>query len=74
MARKSIALTLVACCLAGGCSALDPMPTYRQKCDELGFQRGTDAYSNCLLEQEKMDNENSQRFLDRMKMEELKKK
>lgn len=52
--------------LLGGCSliaALDQMDREadQRACDGFGFRRGTDAYSNCLMQQAAQREEEDQR-------------
>ncbi len=51
----------------GGCQALDDLDreAYQRACDNLGIQRGTPTYDQCMLQQQALDNEDNQRFLDR---------
>lgn len=51
----------------GGCQSLDDIDrqAYQRACDNLGIQRGTPTYDQCMLQQQALDNEDSQRFLDR---------
>jgi hypothetical protein len=69
----------VAISLLGGCGlndALDQMSLegYQKQCDRLGFKQGTEAYSNCLLKQQQMDNDNNQRSMDRSSWEQANQK
>lgn len=63
---RSVAFTTVLTAL-GGCQALDDLDreAYQRTCDNLGIQRGTPTYDQCMLQQQRLDNEDSQRFLDR---------
>lgn len=51
----------------GGCQSLDDLDreAYQRACDNLGIQRGTPTYDQCMLQQQALDNEDDQRFLDR---------
>ena len=62
--------------LPGGCglgTALDRMDqeAYQRACDSYGFQRGTDAYSNCMMQQAAQRAEDNQRAQDREALEKL---
>lgn len=63
---RSVAITAVLMAL-GGCQSLDDMDreAYQRACDNLGIQRGTPTYDQCMLQQQRLDNEDNQRFLDR---------
>ena len=56
--------------LLGGCgviAALDQMSREadQQACDGFGFRRGTDAYSNCMMQQAAQREQEDQRARDR---------
>ncbi|HEJ9097363.1 hypothetical protein [Serratia odorifera] len=38
---------------------------HKKKCDDYGFQRGSDAYANCLMRQAEMEDADEQKMLDR---------
>ncbi|WP_026872944.1 hypothetical protein [Inquilinus limosus] len=63
---RAVALTAVFAAL-GGCQTLDDLDreAYQRACDNLGIQRGTPTYDQCMLQQQRLDNEDNQRFLDR---------
>jgi len=44
VAASAITLVLSACA-----STQDPIVEDRSRCDAYGFQRGTDAYANCVM-------------------------
>lgn len=58
---------LVAGSLLAGCTALDEMEAenYRRKCDSLGISRSSPAYDNCILQQQKLEEEGIQHSMDR---------
>ncbi len=64
-ARK--AACLLALVALGGCAALDRMEreNFQRACDNLGIARGTPAYDQCMLQQQAMENANTQKMLDR---------
>ena len=43
-------------------------------CDGFGFQRGTDAYANCMMQQAAQREEETQRGMDRSQLEAAAKK
>lgn len=59
------------CALLGtavvGCAAVDEVDReiYRESCDNLDIQRGTDAYSACMLQQQRLDVEEMEGMLNR---------
>lgn len=63
---RSVAFTAALMAL-GGCQSLDDLDreAYQRACDNLGIQRGTPTYDQCMLQQQALDNEDNQRFLDR---------
>ncbi|NOG70912.1 hypothetical protein [Roseicella sp. DB1501] len=63
------ALTLLAGC--GLNDALDRMDREadQKRCDGFGFQRGTEAYANCLMQQAAQREAESQQALDRAALE-----
>lgn len=69
--KNARTLYLAGCMLAslamGGCAALDRMEreNYQHACDNLGITRGTPAYDQCMLQQQAMENANTQKFMDR---------
>lgn len=62
--------------LLGGCATLDRwgQEADQRTCDGFGFQRGTEAYSNCMMQQAAQHSEENQRTLDRQKRDEAKTK
>ncbi|HEU0231412.1 MAG TPA: hypothetical protein VFR20_12650 [Burkholderiaceae bacterium] len=68
--KSGFVVVCAAVSLLSGCAlhhGLDQasLQEYQKQCDQLGFKSGTDAYSNCLLKQQEMDNDNTQRQMDR---------
>lgn len=67
---KKISITTVLV-LAGavltGCDALDDMQreNYQHACDNLGIQRGTPGYDDCMLQQQRLDAMQVQAAMDR---------
>ena len=59
--------------LLGGCSAIAALEQMdreadQQACDGFGFRRGTDAYSNCMMQQaaqREQEDQRAQRARDR---------
>jgi len=51
-----------------GCGSLDNMDAeeYRQKCLKLGIQPNSPHFDQCMLQQQSLDEDQEQRFLDRM--------
>lgn len=69
-------MTCILATVLSGCAlsdALDEMSMdqYRKQCDRFGFQRNTDAYSNCLMRQAAQENEDLQHSLDRENQREV---
>lgn len=62
--------------LLTGCQTLDDLDreTYQRACDNLEIARGTPQYDECMLQQQRMDNDNLQRSMDRSTEERLLKK
>ncbi|WP_273794055.1 hypothetical protein, partial [Brucella intermedia] len=56
-----------------GCQTLDDLDreAYQRVCDSFQIPRGTPEYSQCMLQQQQMDNENIQRSMDRQTEERL---
>ena len=56
-----------------GCQSLDDLDreTYQRACDNLGIQRGTDSYDQCMMQQQKLDVEQSEGFMNRTNEREL---
>lgn len=56
-----------------GCKTLDDLDrkTYQRACDNLGIERKTPTYDECMLQQQRMNNENVQRTLDRSNEREI---
>jgi len=48
IAASALTLALGACA-----STPDPIVQDRSRCDAYGFQRGTDAYANCVMTQDR---------------------
>jgi len=48
IAASALTLALSACA-----STPDPIVEDRSRCDAYGFQRGTDAYANCVMTQDR---------------------
>lgn len=57
---------LVAAMLSG-CASIDQMAAdnYRHQCDQMGIARGTPAYDECMLQQQRIEAESVQRSMDR---------
>jgi hypothetical protein len=58
--KLRIAATCLALSTVTGCALIDAMnemalQEYQRRCDSFGFQRGTEAYSDCLLKQQAID-------------------
>ncbi|BFL66017.1 hypothetical protein HVPorG_04064 (plasmid) [Roseomonas mucosa] len=74
-----ILLPLVVLLPLAGCgldAALDRMVQAddQKVCDGFGFQRGTDAYANCMMQQAAQREEETQRGMDRSQLEAAAKK
>lgn len=72
MERLVILVSLAA--LLGGCglgAELDRMDreAYQRACDNLGIPRGTEAYSNCMVQQSAQRAEANERARDREALE-----
>ncbi|WP_448785175.1 hypothetical protein [Brucella intermedia] len=67
----AIAVTVIS-----GCQALDKMEreNYQRACDNLGIERGTTTYDECMLQQQRMENDDIQRSIDRSNEERILKK
>ena len=73
----SIALPVILFTLVlHGCQSLDQLEraNYQLSCDNLGIQQGTPEYDQCMLQQQRMDNDNVQRTIDRTEEAQLLKK
>jgi len=59
-----------------GCQTLDDLDreNYQRACDNLGIVRGTATYDECMMQQQRMDNEDLQRSMDRSSEERIFKK
>lgn len=66
----------VAATAVSGCQALDKMEreNYQRACDNLGIERGTPTYDECMLQQQRMENDDIQRSIDRSNEERILKK
>lgn len=62
--------------MASGCKTLDKMEreNYQSACDNLGIARGTPTYDQCMLQQQALSEESTQRSLDRSAEREAAKK
>lgn len=67
----AIAVTAVS-----GCQTLDKMEreNYQRACDNLGIERDTPTYDECMLQQQRMENDDIQRSMDRSTEERFLKK
>lgn len=78
MRKKSVlmigAVTIVVA--LGGCKTLDKLERegFQRKCDNLGIARNTPMYSQCMLQQQAIEEQATQRSLDRIEAENLVKK
>lgn len=59
-----------------GCQTLDDLDreNYQRACDNLGIVRGTATYDECMMQQQRMDNDDLQRSMDRSSEERIFKK
>ncbi|MFK3668495.1 hypothetical protein ACI2JN_25050 [Ochrobactrum teleogrylli] len=59
-----------------GCQTLDKIEreNYQRACDNLGIARDTPSYDECMLQQQRMENDDVQRSIDRSAEERLLKK
>lgn len=57
----------VAATAVSGCQTLEKMEreNYQRACDKLGIKSGTPTYDECRLKQQRMDNDDIERLLDR---------
>ena len=60
VAASAITLVLSACA-----STPDPIVEDRSRCDAYGFQRGTDAYANCVMTADRDRQKRHERQADR---------
>ncbi|WP_459616063.1 hypothetical protein [Bordetella sp. 2513F-2] len=62
--------------MMAGCQALDDMEreNYQHECDNLGIARGTPTYDECMLQQQRLNEEEIQHSMDREEAERLNKK
>jgi len=68
--------SVIAVTALSGCQALDKMEreNYQRACDNLGIERSTPAYDECMLQQQRMENDDIQRSIDRSNEERILKK
>jgi hypothetical protein len=52
-AMRIIAASALTLALSACASTPDPIVEDRSRCDAYGFQRGTDAYANCVMTQDR---------------------
>lgn len=54
-----------------GCQALDEMEAdgYRQECEKLGIHPGSASFDECMLQQQAISEDSTQRSLDRIERE-----
>lgn len=76
--RKFISLAAVCLCgtLFSGCAAIDRFEAYQQarhqkqqaehraKCEQYGFTQGTDAFAQCLMEQDRLAKESANQAME----------
>lgn len=64
--QRMTAMALVGAVLAG-CQALDDLDrqNYQRGCDNLGIERGTPTYDKCMLQQQRLDVEQTEGSLNR---------
>ncbi|HLU03805.1 MAG TPA: hypothetical protein VKZ94_13660 [Advenella sp.] len=67
-----VASGLVLAGLLGGCQALDDMEAdgYRKQCATLGIQPGSPHFDQCMLQQQALNEEETERSLDRIQRDE----
>lgn len=56
--------------MAGCVSAEDQRAMDQDRCNSFGFQLGTDAFANCMMQQSALRDEDEQRSLDRIEAQE----
>ena len=67
MIRSTTLVSVVlAASVLSGCTVIDAlenasMETHARRCDKMGFARGTDAFANCMLQQQAMDEASDER-------------
>ncbi|WP_435655910.1 hypothetical protein [Brucella pituitosa] len=73
MYRLILPTVFIVASVLSGCQTLDDLDreAYQRICDSLQIPRGTSEYSQCMLQQQQMDNENIQRSMDRQTEERL---
>lgn len=73
MYRLILPTVFIVASVLSGCQTLDDLDreAYQRACDNLEIPRGTPEYSQCMLQQQQMDNENIQRSMDRQTEERL---
>ncbi|WP_448786224.1 hypothetical protein [Brucella intermedia] len=73
MYRLKLPMVFIVAGILSGCQTLDDLDreAYQRACDNLEIPRGTSEYSQCMLQQQQMDNENIQRSMDRQTEERL---
>ncbi|MFK3668489.1 hypothetical protein ACI2JN_24990 [Ochrobactrum teleogrylli] len=73
MYRLILPTVFIVASVLSGCQTLDDLDreAYQRACDNLEIPRGTSEYSQCMLQQQQMDNENIQRSMDRQTEERL---
>ncbi len=66
--KTIVATSLVLVSLLSGCQALDEMEAdgYRKQCATLGIQPGSPHFDQCMLQQQALNEEETERSLDRI--------
>jgi hypothetical protein len=65
ISKKILFLGMVSAVLVGCTTHEDELARYRQTCLSYGFEYGSDAFSKCMLEQERMDRKD-QRYQEKL--------
>ncbi|PJX25870.1 hypothetical protein CAP48_07505 [Advenella sp. S44] len=70
--KTGFATSLVLAGLLSGCQALNDMEAeqYRQQCATLGIEPGTPHFEQCMLQQQALNEDETERSLDRMQRDE----
>ncbi len=71
-AKALLAISLAVSGLLSGCQTLDDWQAdeYRKQCATLGIQPGSAHFDECMLQQQALDESETEHSLDRMQREE----
>lgn len=67
ISKATLTVAFLGTVTLAGCQTLDDLDrqSYQRACDNLGIQRGTATYDECMMQQQRLDNEDMQRAMDR---------